>query len=111
MRSQTGASMGRGCGGPDHTTVNRQSARLESITGWPLPRAVTAHPDRQHRFVFGAGQWLSERHRHARRQWRKLHLGLDAGSRQIVAVSWTEQDLSDEPQVAALLAQIQSPTG
>ena len=46
---------------------------------------------------------------HARRQWRKLPLGVDAGSGQIVAASLTEQDLSDESQVGPRLAQIQSP--
>jgi hypothetical protein len=34
---------------PGHTTVSRRSARLESITREPLPRAVTEHPDRQQR--------------------------------------------------------------
>ena len=59
--------------------------------------------------VFGAGQWSSEKHMHSRRKCCKLHLGVDPGSGQIVAVTLTEQDLSGESQVGPLLAQIQSP--
>lgn len=97
---------------PDHTTVSRRAAWLEWITRGPLPR-VPLHVliDSTGLKFFGAGQWLSEKHRHARRQWKKPPLGVDAGSRQSVAVSLTEQDLSDESQVAALLVQIQSPIG
>ena len=46
---------------------------------------------------------------HRKQKDPKLHLGVDAGSGQIVAASLTEQDLSDESQVGPLLAQIQSP--
>ena len=36
--------------------------------------------------VFGAGEWLAEKHgRRSRRTWRKLHLAVNARSGQIVA--------------------------
>jgi transposase len=57
--------------------------------------------------VYGAGEWLAERHaRRAPRQYRKLHLAVDASSGQIVAVTLTGQDVDDPSQVAALLEQI-----
>ena len=45
---------------------------------------------------------------HFRRKWRKLHFGVDAGNRQVVAVSFN-QDLRDECQVGPPLAPLQFP--
>ena len=59
--------------------------------------------------VYGAGQWQAEKHGRSRRKWRKLHLGVDARSGQIAAVTLTDQDVSDESQVGPLLEQIESP--
>ena len=59
--------------------------------------------------VYGAGQWQAEKHGRSRRTWRKLHLGVDARSGQIVVVTLTDQDLSDESQVGPLLEQIEPP--
>jgi hypothetical protein len=57
--------------------------------------------------VYGAGQWLSEKHgQRARRAWRKLHLAVDAASGKIVASELTEQDVDDASQVGPLLDQI-----
>ncbi|MBV9193644.1 MAG: transposase, partial [Solirubrobacterales bacterium] len=55
----------------------------------------------------GAGEWLVERHgTHARRSWRKLHIGLDAESGQIVAATLTDRDVDDASQVGPLLDQV-----
>ena len=59
--------------------------------------------------VYGAGQWQTEKHGRSRRTWRKLHLGVDARSGQIVALTLTDQDVSDESQVGPLLEQIEPP--
>ena len=53
--------------------------------------------------AYGAGQWQTEKHGRARRTWRKLHLGVDVCSGQVMAVTLTDQDVSDESQVAPLL--------
>jgi hypothetical protein len=43
----------------------------------------------------GAGKWLVEKHGTSRRRsWRKLHIGIDAGSGDIVAIELTEKDVS-----------------
>ena len=95
---------------PDHTTVSRRAARLESITRGPLPRGpLHVLIDSTGLKVYGAGQWQTEKHGRSRRTWRKLHLGVDARSGQIVAVTLTDQDVSDESQVGPLLEQIESP--
>ena len=55
----------------------------------------------------GAGEWLIERHgTHARRSWRKLHVGLDAGTGQIVAAALTDCDVDHASQVGPLLDQV-----
>ncbi len=51
--------------------------------------------------------WLIERHgTHARRSWRKLHIGLDAETGQIVASALTDRDVDDASQVGPLLDQV-----
>ena len=55
----------------------------------------------------GAGEWLTERHgTRTRRSWRKLHLGADAGTGQIVAAALTGHDADDGAQVDPLLDQV-----
>ncbi|GAB2208936.1 hypothetical protein ROS1_57540 [Roseibium sp. ROS1] len=62
--------------------------------------------------VYGAGQWLEERHgAKARRNWRKLHLALDADSGDIIAHVITDQNAGDASQVEPLLNQIDDPIG
>ena len=93
---------------PDHTTLSRRAARLQSITRGPLPRgSLHVLIDSTGLKVYGAGQWQTEKHGLSRRTWRKLHLGVDAGRGQVVAVTLTDQDISDESQVGPLLAQIE----
>jgi hypothetical protein len=58
----------------------------------------------------GAGEWLHEKHgTKVRRSWRKLHLGMDAGTGQIVASLLTTKDGDDGSQVGALLDQVEGP--
>ncbi len=57
--------------------------------------------------LYGAGEWLLEKHGiKARRSWRKLHIGLDAGSGQIVSASLTSKEVDDGAEVGPLLDQI-----
>lgn len=57
--------------------------------------------------VYGAGQWLEEKHgARSRRSWRKLHLALDADSGEIIAHALTDRETGDASQVEALLDQI-----
>ena len=60
--------------------------------------------------LLGAGEWLQEKHgTTVRRSWRKLHLGTDAGTRQIVASLLTAKDADDGAQVGPLLDQVSGP--
>ncbi len=54
--------------------------------------------------IYGAGQWLEEKHRaKSRRGWRKLHLAVDADSGEIIAHSLTGQESGDASQLEPLL--------
>jgi len=94
---------------PDHSTLSRRAETLEV----PRPGArAGAEPlhllvDSTGLKLCGAGEWLHEKHgTKVRRSWRKLHLGLDAGTGQIVASLLTSKDVDDGSQVGLLLDQI-----
>ena len=58
----------------------------------------------------GPGEWLIEKHgTKTRRSWRKLHLGVDASTGQIVASTLTDHDADDGSQTGPLLDQVAGP--
>jgi hypothetical protein len=57
--------------------------------------------------VFGEGEWLEKKHK--RRSWRKLHLGLDLVSGQIVCSDLTADDIGDPTALQGVLNQIDGP--
>jgi hypothetical protein len=58
----------------------------------------------------GSGEWLVEKHgSRTRRSWRKLHLGMDASTGQIVAAALTGREAGDGAQVDPLLDQVAGP--
>lgn len=62
--------------------------------------------------VYGAGQWLEEKHgTRSRRAWRKLHLAVDADGGEITAHIMTDQHTGDVSQVEPLLDQIGGRSG
>ena len=57
----------------------------------------------------GEGEWKTKKHgAERRRQWRKVHLGIDADTLQIRAIVVTTNEVGDSPVAAELLAQIPS---
>jgi hypothetical protein len=76
---------------PDHTTLSRRSGGL-TILQKPIERAEPSHllVDSTGLKVYGEGEWLDQKHGiRSRRRWRKLHLGMDAGTHEIVVVELT----------------------
>ena len=58
----------------------------------------------------GAGEWLLEKHgTKTRRAWRKLHIGLDADTDQIVAATPSRKEVDDSAEVGPLLDQVVGP--
>lgn len=109
--------MGLALAVPDHTTLSRRARTWRSPKEWRdhqgLPTgALHVLIDSTGLQVYGAGQWLEEKHgARSPRGWRKLHLALDADSGEIVAHTLTDQDTGDVSQVAPLLDQIDGPIG
>ena len=62
--------------------------------------------------VYGAGEWHVRKHRSGRhRAWRKLHLGVDETTKEIVAVAVTPSRVHDSTMLPALLAQVSGRIG
>lgn len=61
--------------------------------------------------IFGEGEWLEQKHKtkRKRRSWRKLHLGLDLASGEIVCADLTTDDVGDPTALPGLLDQIEGP--
>ena len=58
----------------------------------------------------GPGEWLVEKHgTRTRRSWRKLHLGVDADTGEMVVAALTSNDVDDGSQVGPLLDQVRRP--
>ena len=71
-----------------------------------MPRSAIRHrapapAGGQHRPQLGGpGEWLTEKHgTKTRRSWRKLHLGVDAGTGRIEAVELTGNETDDGSRV------------
>lgn len=57
----------------------------------------------------GEGEWKTKKHgAERRRQWRKMHLGIDAENMQIRAMVVTSNEVGDSPVAAGPLSQIPS---
>jgi hypothetical protein len=94
---------------PDHTTLSRRARTMESISKRSILSDGPIHLliDSTGLKVFGAGEWLQEKHgAKARRTWKKLHLAVDADTGMIMASTLTGNDVGDPSQVAPLLDQI-----
>jgi hypothetical protein len=94
---------------PDHSALSRRAREMESISkGCILPDGpIHLLIDSTGLKVFGAGEWLQERHGvRARRTWKKLHLAVDADTGMVMALTLTGNDVGDASQVAPLLDQI-----
>ena len=96
---------------PDHSTLSRWAETLEvprpcSSSRGPVPLLVDSRGLR----LCGPGEWQIEKHSTRRRRaWRKLHIGVDAETGQILASELTTHDVDDGSQVGPLLDQIAGP--
>src|ERR1700722_6558504 len=93
---------------PDHTTLSRRGGGL-TILPKRIDRSEPLHllVDSTGLKIYGEGEWLDQKHGiRSRRRWRKLHLGVDANTREIVAVELTPDDVGDVAELPNLLDQI-----
>jgi IS5 family transposase len=96
---------------PDYSTLSRRRATLAVV----LPRARSQEAlhvvvDSTGVKVFGEGEWKVRQHGYTyRRTWRKVHLGVDEASGEIVAAVVTTNSYSDSQLLPELLAQVDEP--
>ncbi|WP_244277640.1 IS5 family transposase [Pseudovibrio axinellae] len=100
---------------PDFSTLSRRAGGLKLLS---LKRQLTARTEPIHLVVdstgakiFGAGEWQKAKHgaKLTRRTWRKLHLGLDLKSGQILCSELTQESVGDPTALPGLLDQIDGP--
>jgi Transposase DDE domain len=82
------------------------------------PKGVTGSPSRRLQRPIAdtatdlQGEWLDQKHGvRSRRRWRKLHVGVDADTYEIVAADLTPDDVGDVSAVPDLLDQIDAEVG
>jgi hypothetical protein len=93
---------------PNHSTISRRQGTL------PIPIFSSSKSRPRHIVldatglrVYGAGEWYAQKHRgDQRRRWRKLHLGVDEHTKEIVAVEVTASHVHDNQVLPRLLTQI-----
>ena len=95
---------------PDHSTLSRRAETLEIARTKSCPGPIHLLVDSTGLQLCGPGEWLVEKHAtRRRRSWRKLHIGVDAETGQILASELTGSDVDDGSQVEPLLDQITGP--
>lgn len=93
---------------PSYATMSRRAAALDV----EIPRLDHAKPvnlliDASGLKVFGEGEWKCRVHgKDKRRTWRKIHIGIDRESHEIVAVTLTASNVHDSMETANLLNQV-----
>jgi transposase len=93
---------------PDHTTLSRRGGGL-TVLPQRVDRAEPLHllVDSTGLRIYGEGEWLDQKHGiRSRRRWRKLHIGIDADTHEIVAVELKPDDIGDVSEIPDLLDQI-----
>ncbi|MGO4486790.1 transposase, partial [Rhizobium sp. 2TAF27] len=113
MRS-VAALMGFDIAVPDFSTLSRRSKGLalpSTKSGARASGPVYLVVDSTGLKVFGEGEWLENKHtiKVKRKRWRKLHIGLDLASGEIVCADLTTDDVGDPTALPGLLDQIDGP--
>lgn len=93
---------------PDFSTVSRHQKHL-SVTIGAQPTTTGLHllVDSTGIKMLGEGEWKTKKHgANYHRQWRKVHLGIDAATLEIRAIEVTNNATGDAPMLPCLLDQI-----
>lgn len=98
---------------PGFSTLSR---RCNGLTLRPMPKSKSDKPvqlvvDSTGLKIFGKGDWCEQKHKtkRKRRSWRKLHLGLDLVSGEIVCSDLTKDHVGDPTALPGLLDQVDGP--
>ena len=95
---------------PDFSTFSRRGSGLDLSLKSRSNKAGPIHlvGDSTGLKIFGEGEWLQSKHKtkSKRKSWRKLHLGLDLATGEIVCSDLTTDDVGDPTALPELLDQI-----
>jgi IS5 family transposase len=93
---------------PDYSTLGRRRKSLDVHLPRQRPdKAIHIVVDSTGMKVFGEGEWKVRQHGYSkRRTWRKLHIGVDEATGEIVAAVATTNDVADHAVIDDLLDQV-----
>ena len=93
---------------PDYSTICRRQKHIDIAIRYQKSRdGLHLLVDSTGLKFLGEGEWKRKKHQpEYRRQWRKLHIGIDAETLQIRAVQLTTNNVSDSQVLEDLLDQI-----
>jgi hypothetical protein len=93
---------------PDYSTVSRRQKTFQvAIEVVPTTTGLHLLVDSTGIKMLGEGEWKTKKHgADYRRQWRKVHLGIDAATLEIRAMEVTDNSIGDAPMLPNLLGQI-----
>ncbi|MDH2430957.1 IS5 family transposase [Pokkaliibacter sp. MBI-7] len=93
---------------PDYSTVCRRQKSLQVVIPCcPATTGLHLLIDSTGIKMLGEGEWKTKKHgADYRRQWRKVHLGIDAHTLEIRAIEVTDNAVGDAPMLPGLLSQI-----
>jgi hypothetical protein len=93
---------------PDFSTVSRRQRHLRvQLSYRPSTAPLHLLVDSTGIKFLGEGEWKRKKHgAEYRRQWRKVHLGIDAQTLEIRAIEVTDNSVGDAPMLPELMAQI-----
>jgi len=98
---------------PDFSTLSRRSSglRIPAKSKAPRQEALVLVVDSTGLKIFGEGEWLQNKHKTKAKckSWRKLHLGLNLITGEIVCAELTKDDVGDPTALPDLFDQIDTP--
>lgn len=93
---------------PDHSTLSRRSKTLPVSLPHKSSGRLKLVLDSTGLKIYGEGEWKVRKHGYSkRRTWCKLHVGGNPDTGEVLAVVLTENSISDDAVVPAMLAQIE----
>lgn len=96
---------------PNYTTLSRRQGKLDIVLMTQKKNEpLHAVFDSTGLKIFGEGEWKVRQHGYnKRRTWRKLHLGIDEATGEIIASALTTNDMGDGEMLSDLVEQIKRP--
>lgn len=95
---------------PSYTQICRRQSKLSVVIGKCGNESIHVVVDSTGLKIFGEGEWKVRQHGYSkRRTWRKLHLGINEATGEIVASVLTTNDFKDSEVFDDVLSEITDP--